>query len=166
MTRKIAFHFLVCCFFLNVNLVQSQSKEKRFLAEVLSIIELRYNVNFTYLDQTIEEKRVSLPSENLSLQEVIDVLRITTKLDFILLDTKRIVISKRNNPFSDFITQKLEEVVVTNYLTQGISKKSDGKINIRTKDFGILPGLIEPDVLQSVQALPGILSIDERVFQH
>lgn len=34
---------------------------------------------------------------------------------------------------------------------------------MNTAEFGILPGLIEPDILQTVQALPGIKSIDETV---
>lgn len=165
MIKKGVFNLFICFFFLNVSciLAQSQTKQKRPLAEVLSVLELRFNINFTYLDQTIDEKRVTSPPNDLNLNETIQFLIAETNLDFLLLDATRVVISKRNNPFNDFITQKLEEVVITNYLTKGISKKSDGKINIKTNDFGILPGLIEPDVLQSIQALPGILSVDERV---
>lgn len=59
--------------------------------------------------------------------------------------------------------QQLEEVVVSHILTSGISKQWDGSIQLLPEDFGILPGLIEPDVLQTVQALPGIRSIDETV---
>lgn len=59
--------------------------------------------------------------------------------------------------------QELEEVVVFEYLTSGIVKQLDAGIEINTREFGILPGLIEPDVLQTVQALPGIKSIDETV---
>ncbi len=59
--------------------------------------------------------------------------------------------------------QQLEEVVIYQFLTTGISKQSDGSIEINSAEFGILPGLIEPDVLQTVQALPGIKSIDETV---
>lgn len=59
--------------------------------------------------------------------------------------------------------QQLEEVVVFNLLTTGITKQLDASIQIKTADFGMLPGLIEPDVLQTVQALPGIKSIDESV---
>ncbi|MEM8762421.1 MAG: carboxypeptidase-like regulatory domain-containing protein [Bacteroidota bacterium] len=59
--------------------------------------------------------------------------------------------------------QQLKEVVVYKFLTTGIIKEEDASITINTKDFGILPGLIEPDVLQTVQALPGIKSIDETV---
>ena len=59
--------------------------------------------------------------------------------------------------------QQLEEVVIYKFLTTGITKQTDGSIEINSAEFGILPGLIEPDVLQTVQALPGIKSIDETV---
>ena len=59
--------------------------------------------------------------------------------------------------------EQLQEVIVHQFLTTGLSKQSDASIRIRPDDFGILPGLIEPDVLQTVQALPGIKSIDETV---
>ncbi len=59
--------------------------------------------------------------------------------------------------------QQLDEVVVYKFLTTGLVKNDDGSIEINTGDFGILPGLIEPDVLQTIQALPGIKSIDETV---
>ena len=59
--------------------------------------------------------------------------------------------------------QQLDEVVVFKFLTTGLTKQTDGSITVNTEDFGILPGLLEPDVLQTVQALPGIKSIDETV---
>ena len=148
---------------LSNSFAQTNSKDRIPLGEILLTLEARYNINFTYLDQTIEGKIILQPDKDLTLSEVLDFLKSETNLDFILLDNTSVVISKRTNPFSDFITQKLEAVIITNFLTKGISKKSDGKINIKTEDFGILPGLIEPDVLQSIQALPGILSVDERV---
>ncbi|RKS03664.1 TonB-dependent receptor plug domain-containing protein [Flavobacterium sp. 102] len=61
------------------------------------------------------------------------------------------------------ITQTLEEVVAQRYLATGISKKNDGSIEVKPKKFGILPGLIEPDVLQTMQQVPGIISIDETI---
>ena len=57
----------------------------------------------------------------------------------------------------------LNEIILNNYLIKGIDKKSDGSININYNDFGILPGLIEPDLLQTIQALPGIMSVEETV---
>ncbi|WP_240938720.1 TonB-dependent receptor plug domain-containing protein [Arenibacter sp. 6A1] len=59
--------------------------------------------------------------------------------------------------------QELNEVIVYNYLTEGLSKQKDASISLNTEEFGILPGLIEPDVLQTIQALPGIKSVDETV---
>ncbi len=60
-------------------------------------------------------------------------------------------------------TSSLSEVVILNYLAKGISKVVDGSLVIQTKELGILPGLTEPDVLFTVQALPGIQSVDETV---
>lgn len=59
--------------------------------------------------------------------------------------------------------QELEEVIVYKFLTDGLAKFSDGSIQMNTAEFGILPGLIEPDILQSAQSLPGIKSVDETV---
>lgn len=55
----------------------------------------------------------------------------------------------------------LGTVLISNYLTSGINKKNDGAISISPSKLGILPGLTEPDVLQSIQLLPGIQSPNE-----
>lgn len=59
--------------------------------------------------------------------------------------------------------QDLPEVLVSNYITSGINKLNDGSFELDFSNFGILPGVIDNDVLQAVQALPGILSINETV---
>ncbi|MGI9546836.1 MAG: TonB-dependent receptor, partial [Flavobacteriaceae bacterium] len=59
--------------------------------------------------------------------------------------------------------QRLAEVILYDYLTRGIDKLDDGAFSIDFNQFSILPGLIENDVLQSVQAFPGIQSINETV---
>ncbi|MEW2922828.1 carboxypeptidase-like regulatory domain-containing protein [Muricauda sp. ANG21] len=59
--------------------------------------------------------------------------------------------------------EQLDEVIVYKFLTTGLIKETDASITMNTAEFGILPGLIEPDILQTVQALPGIKSIDETV---
>ena len=60
-------------------------------------------------------------------------------------------------------TEVLQKVVLRNYLAKGITKSQDGSVRINYSDFNILPGLIEPDVLQTIQALPGIQSVNETV---
>ncbi len=57
----------------------------------------------------------------------------------------------------------LSEILLANYMAKGIDKIADGTFNINFNNFGILPGLIETDVLQTVQALPGIQSVNETV---
>ncbi len=73
----------------------------------------------------------------------------------------------RNSPCKTLLLasfyQPLEEVVVYKFLTTGLIKQTDASILLNTAEFGILPGSIEPDVLQSIQALPGVKSIDETV---
>ena len=59
--------------------------------------------------------------------------------------------------------EQLDEVIVYTFLTSGLSKQADASVSLNTSELGILPGLIEPDILQSIQALPGIKSIDETV---
>nr|WP_315256296.1 TonB-dependent receptor [uncultured Flavobacterium sp.] len=58
---------------------------------------------------------------------------------------------------------ELEEIKANAILASGISKNKDGSFEIKPKKFGILPGLIEPDALQTMQQIPGVNSIDESV---
>lgn len=60
-------------------------------------------------------------------------------------------------------TIDLQEIIFKNYITKGISKTNVGGFKIDYSNFGILPGLIETDVLQTIQALPGVQSADETV---
>ena len=61
------------------------------------------------------------------------------------------------------ITNDLEPVVTTLYLTKGISKKRDGTYEVKPKKIGLLPGLTEPDVFQTMQQIPGINATDESI---
>ena len=59
--------------------------------------------------------------------------------------------------------EELNQILIDVYLTPGLQKHLDGSTVLNTRNFGILPGLIEPDVLQSVQALPGVESTNESI---
>ncbi len=63
------------------------------------------------------------------------------------------------------IPQQLElaEIVLYDYLIRGIDQLDDGSYQLDFDRFTILPGLIETDVLQAVQAFPGIQSVSETV---
>ncbi len=57
----------------------------------------------------------------------------------------------------------LNEILLRDYLIKGINKQTDGSIAINYDNFGVLPGLLEPNLLQTIQALPGILSVNETI---
>ena len=59
--------------------------------------------------------------------------------------------------------QSLSLVVISNYITSGINKIDNGSFQVDFSNLKILPGLIDHDVLQSVQAFPGIQSVNETV---
>ena len=59
--------------------------------------------------------------------------------------------------------ENLNPVMLSNFITKGISKNADGAVNINYDAFDILPGLIESDVLLTVKELPGIQSVNETV---
>ena len=61
------------------------------------------------------------------------------------------------------VPQALNEVITKHFLTSGIIKKSDGTYEIKPKKFGLLPGLTEPDVFETIKQIPGITSADETV---
>ena len=56
---------------------------------------------------------------------------------------------------------ELDSIVANHFLASGISKSIDGTFVIKPKKLGILPGLIEPDVLQTMLQIPGIYTADE-----
>lgn len=59
--------------------------------------------------------------------------------------------------------EQLPEIILSDFLIRGLDKLDNGTFQLDFDKFSILPGLVEEDVLQSVQALPGIQSVDETV---
>lgn len=158
-TNLLFFFFL----FISLSLKAQNVNKKLPLSTIIDTLETRYKVSFTYADKTIENITVGLPSPELSLEESVTILNKNTKLHFAVLGNNQVVIRtllKRRKPIK---VEFLDEVHVTNYLTKGISLKNDGTVAIKPNEFEILPGLIEPDIIQTIQALPGISSVDETV---
>ncbi len=61
------------------------------------------------------------------------------------------------------VTAALEEVSAQRIIATGISKGRSGSFKMKPSHFGILPGLTEPDVLQTMQQIPGVYSADETI---
>jgi len=147
--------------FLNV-FAQQQTHSVSFnrtdIKEVLAKIENTFNVRFSFQPQSLAQIKFSCKPQKIALQDLLDLISETTKLQFIKLAERYYVII----PKSENITrQELKEVVINAYLTEGISKNKDGGFTISLDKLGILAGLIEPDVLESIQQLPGVISPNE-----
>lgn len=151
-------------FFLNCFKSSSQVLQKNQpLTAILKVLEKRYSVSFSFADKTVENKVVTMPNIDLGLEKALELLNKTTGLVFKILNERFITITKPSKKNNVPIIRQLEEVIITKYLTSGITKLNDGSLTLKPENFGILPGLIEPDVLQTIQSLPGIFSVDESV---
>jgi hypothetical protein len=158
----------VLFFFITLYPVLGQDNALLPLKEILLRIEIQHNVKFNYLEADIQPYTLKPPPRTLILFDKIEYLRERTQLDFSFIDAKYITISARRpdaNVLRDSValSEILSEVVVSNYLARGITKKTDGSFILAPQKFGILPGLTEADVLQTMQQIPGIMSIDETI---
>lgn len=226
------------CFFMLISLngLAQKDNQKQPLEHILQLLEERFEITFTYIDENVEGITLIAPPAGFDLESSLQYLQENTDLLFQQLDNRFVAISKpvsavweicgfvrdsetgeaitgaaimstREMTVSDdkgyfkisnlsqgdsviirflgyeitgmqvselvdvpckavYLTQNitaLREVVVTNYITEGINKRTDGSFDINTATVGILPGLTDPDVLYTIQALPGIQSINETV---
>jgi hypothetical protein len=164
-SRRLATVFFLF-FFLSQHalLAQTEKEEQVPLAQIIHELETRYGRKFSYADKTINGIKANMPPKDITLEKALRLLETETGLSFDLLGKNFVVVySPTDEGPIPFPAQTLETVVITNYLTKGISVKRDGAVEIDYADFGILPGLIEPDVLLTLQALPGVESVDETV---
>ena len=129
------------------------------IKEAFTKIEHTYDVLFSYNDYDISKKRISLKRQKRTLAEVLEALKLQTKLYYKIIDNRYIVVNKF--PKEKIKVNELDIVVVRSYLTKGIRKINNGSYALSPTELGILPGLVEPDVLESIQLLPGVLSPNE-----
>ncbi|MEZ7876250.1 MAG: TonB-dependent receptor [Polaribacter sp.] len=130
------------------------------MIDALNFIEKKHNVSFNYSNDVLENILVYKLKKNLRIELLLEKLFIETNLKFTLLKDGQIIISKKEE--SEKVTI-LDEIILNNILTKGISVKKGGKITIRPNEFKILPGLAEPDILQSIQSLPGVLNANKKL---
>ena len=146
-------------FFIQTSL--SQQKENIILLlNTLAIIEEEYPVTFNYSDDLLETILVKKPETNLTISALLAKLFKETYLTFTILKDGQIIISKKVE--TEKITM-LDEIIINNILTKGISIKRGGKITIKPADFEILPGLSEVDILQSIQSLLGVINVNKKL---
>lgn len=112
-------------------------------------------------DYTISDDDGYFKIELTSLNEIVTIRFIGFKTQerearfFNLDDCKSIAMLEEH--------QVISPIIINGYLVPGIDKRQDGSTLIDYSKFTLLPGLIESDVLQTVQALPSVMSVDETV---
>ncbi|AXG67840.1 TonB dependent receptor [Kordia sp. SMS9] len=161
MIKKRVGNFLTFfCFFLSFQclIAQGNQENKRLLSKLLPEIQKRYDVVFSYVDNTLDTVLVTPIKKTISLRDLLNGFESETNLRFTIINKRYIAITV----FKDQI-QELDEVYLTEYIASGISTNRTGQITVKPKNFSILPGVTEPDVLLTIQALPGISSVNETV---
>ncbi len=157
---------LIICFLVVLPYLAFSQEEAKFyisfnsetLQNAFEIIEEVYDVRFSYYDNILVDKTISFEKEKRSLNQVLSEIEIQTDLRFEIVNNRYIIV---NNNRAEADIQELEKVIINSYLTKGISKRKDGSFQINPTNLGILPGLTEPDVLESIQLLPGVVSPNE-----
>lgn len=94
--------------------------------------------------------------------------KVTITISYIGFSSKKIIadIAQKKDCLQIYLepeSNDLIEVIANRYLTTGITRTTEGTLILKPKKLGILPGLIEADVLQAMQQIPGISSSDESV---
>jgi hypothetical protein len=138
----------------------SRSYEESSLTEILKDVEKRFNVKFSFNSEIIEGKQITATFNEISLEDVLFKIEIEFHIQFNKISERYYTIVKQELNTSSK-TQSLSPVIVKSYLIKGIDKNKDGSISILPDKLGILPGLTEPDVFESLQLIPGVQSPNE-----
>ena len=161
MSRK---HLILIILFFHLHYVFGQDQIHNVyyahaeLEKVLKDVEAQYNVRFSYKSDIIKNKFFSCPKQDLSLEDLLLMMSFQLKLEFLKIQDGFYVIFPE---MDDKLIQDLKEVIVNAYLTNNIKKNKDGSFVVYPQHLGILAGLIDPDVLESIQQLPGVVSPNE-----
>ncbi|MCH2034639.1 MAG: TonB-dependent receptor [Tenacibaculum sp.] len=154
---SIFFFFIVSSFLGNAQ-NQKVSYVNKNLKEVITEMESLFKIRFSYNSELLKQEKFNFTGF-IDLDIFLIEIEVQNKLTSEFIDQKNIIL-KRKDINSSYL---LDEVIVTSeYLTSGFNQnKEDGSIVLNPTKMGVLPGLVEPDVMQSLQLLPGISSPTE-----
>ncbi len=156
MTKSYYLYFLIL-----LNLIPGYSQKKNhqvLLVSYLNELEQVFNIKFSAASNSIKEVYISKPTKAVNLENTLLFLNRHSSLNFKKINNRYISITKKIEK-----TEYLNPVILRTYLIKGLQKEQDGSIVLNTKKFDILPGLTHVDIIQSIQALPGIESENENI---
>ena len=131
------------------------------LSKAFIDIEKKFNIKLSFNSNLTDNKRITIKLDNVSLEEILLAFEEKANILFEKI-TGRYYIIKEKAKIDLSKTQHLQEIVIKENLILGVKKNNDdSSISIFPNNLEILPGLTEPDVLQSIQLIPGVQSPTE-----
>ena len=153
MSKKKYLFLIVFSLFFCQLFSQEKSKHSLPLIELLEILEKHSPYSFSYANEDLKNIEVPEPPNILSFTETIAFLHKETGVEFTIINEEQIAVKVKTvnlSPKEKILIEKLDEVVLTNFIAPGITKQKDGSLEIDYNTLSILLGLIEPDVLQTL----------------
>ncbi|CAM1343811.1 TonB-dependent receptor plug domain-containing protein [Tenacibaculum amylolyticum] len=135
------------------------SYNKADLEEVVKEVENYFSIRFSYNDAIFKSQYFTYKGL-LNLDIFLLEIELQNNINSEFIDAKNIVLTTKQQTISNYTLD--EVLVVSEYLTSGFNQnEEDGSIVLSPTKMGVLPGLVESDVMQSLQLLPGISSPTE-----
>lgn len=161
---KYVFSFFVLLFFVQHSWAQKKEKfpfgcSDERLEKVLSDVEAKFNIRYSYLDSIVSGKRVTIPKKRYLLADIHQKITDQTGLTIVPIDHRFYAITRKKVP-DTLPNYFLNEIVVEGYLARGINKTNQ-KFTIYPQKVATLPGVTDADILLSLQQLPGVKSPNE-----
>ncbi|GGI55731.1 TonB-dependent receptor plug domain-containing protein [Winogradskyella haliclonae] len=146
-------------------LIHAQEKNLDYnnepLEHVVRDIENQFQVRFSFNIKTLQSQYIT-HSGAITLDAFINLIQSQTQVKIQQIDSDNFVIIKSDEKSIRDLNFLDEVVIVSEYLTSGFDlNKKTGAITVKPNKLSVLPGLVEPDVLQSLQSLPGVASPTE-----
>lgn len=145
--------------------VWSQKSEKFSFAvtpikldKVLTEIERKFDIKYSYVDSIVAPKTVVLSKSEYTLEAFNAEIESQTSLKIVRIDQRYYSIYKTEDEAIN--PQQIKEIIVEGFLTKGINKANE-KVILSPQKVEALPGVTDADIFLSLQQLPGVKSPNE-----
>ena len=149
-----------------IQITWSQKSEKQTfvftsvaIEKVLSDVEEKFDVKYSYVDSIASGKEITLPKAFYSLDEINTKIKEQTGFRIVKIDNRFYSVVQDTEAIS-IKTITLDNVIVEGFLAKGINKTSE-KVVLYPQKVQTLPGVTDADVLLTLQQLPGVKSPNE-----
>lgn len=126
----------------------------------LEYLEDHYTILFNYNRAIIDSYTIEVKKKE-NLKEYLYEIRSQTGLTIVKASSYKYIIYKKEQ--AKIKHEELSQILLVGYLNKGVNQYKDGSFSVNTGSSRLFPGLSSPDVLHTIQTLPGIQSIDESI---